>query len=59
MENKKSSFSYYVCKNCGENAMRIILLAMMETAGVRAYPSSTHCTEEQEHKFEKSEETKS
>lgn len=38
--------------------MRLILLAMMETAGAKVYPSSTHCTEEQKHEFIKLEATK-
>ena len=58
IETKKPSFSDYSCKNCGENAMRLILLAMMETAGAKVYPSSTHCTEEQKHEFIKLEATK-
>ena len=39
------------CKHCGENVNRLILLAMMEEAGAKCYPSSTHCTKETEHEF--------
>ena len=46
-----SSFDQLVCENCGENAMSLILTAMMEDAGARCYPSSSHCTEEMKHKF--------
>lgn len=37
------------CKKCGETLERLMLLAMIEDAGARVYPSASAC----EHDFEK------
>ena len=40
------------CKHCGRHFRELILLAMLQDAGCRVYPSATHCRENQEHEFE-------
>lgn len=47
-----SNFMNQKCKYCGQTVKRLMLLAVLEDAGCRVYPSATHCSENQEHEFE-------
>ena len=40
------------CNNCGQSLKRLMLLALLEDAGAKVYPSSTHCRRGVEHNFE-------
>ena len=39
------------CQNCGETLHRLMVKALLETAGAKVYPSALHCSEGVEHDF--------
>ena len=41
-----------VCRHCKQSARGLMLLAMLQDAGCKVYPSATHCWAKQEHEFD-------
>lgn len=39
------------CRNCGSEMRRLMLLALLQDAGARVYPSVEYCAEGQHHDF--------
>ena len=40
------------CIKCGQTLYRLMLLALLEDAGAKVYPSAIQCSEGGEHDFE-------
>lgn len=40
-----------LCTRCGMSLKRAMLLALLEDAGAKCYPNSSHCDGEHEHDF--------
>lgn len=47
-----------VCENCNQSAYALMLLAMLQDAGAKVYPSAKWCSENKGHNFKAKSEAK-